>query len=274
MYRFPDGKVYIGQTRRMPEIRKREHTDNNVGPTSSGFWEAYSRYDGEYEYKVLYEIEHEEEDELVAELNYYESLYIHLYKSDNPEFGYNKRSFGTVATKTNAIIDRRFHEIAALYKERTLKVYNSAIKKIWETKKSLTPEEKYLLTEKYRSQNIWQKQIDEYDFDDFSKYDESDLEFLIDEYLHYVRILLIQEAEENARQYIKDNFEQILREEKDKNAIVQIDKEGNIVREFYSTNEICQALHILKAVNVQNVLKGKQKTAYGFYWKYKRDINT
>ena len=40
-YTFSDGKVYIGQTRRPQEIRKREHLNAIVGPTSSGFWDAY-----------------------------------------------------------------------------------------------------------------------------------------------------------------------------------------------------------------------------------------
>ena len=64
----------------------------------------------------------------------------------------------------------------------------------------------------------------------------------------------------------------VLDEERSKKAIVQIDKEGNIVQEFNSFNEICQAFNVLRADNVKNVLSGKQKTAYGYFWKYKRDM--
>ena len=64
----------------------------------------------------------------------------------------------------------------------------------------------------------------------------------------------------------------VLDEERSKKAIVQIDKEGNIVQEFNSFSEICQAFNVLRADNVKNVLSGKQKTAYGFFWKYKRDM--
>lgn len=35
-YTFPDGKVYIGQTRN-PEKRKREHVDPKIGPVNTGF---------------------------------------------------------------------------------------------------------------------------------------------------------------------------------------------------------------------------------------------
>ncbi|MBR6456160.1 MAG: hypothetical protein IKS72_04425, partial [Prevotella sp.] len=75
-----------------------------------------------------------------------------------------------------------------------------------------------------------------------------------------------------ASQYISKNYNKILDEEKRKNAIVQLDKEGNVIREFYSFNEICQAFNATRAENVRNVLKGKQKSAYGFNWKYKKDL--
>ncbi len=40
-YTFPDGKVYIGQTRRPPEERHREHFDEKIGKLNTKFWEAY-----------------------------------------------------------------------------------------------------------------------------------------------------------------------------------------------------------------------------------------
>ena len=41
--------------------------------------------------------------------------------------------------------------------------------------------------------------------------------------------------------------------------IVQIDKEGKVVREYTSLLEICQAFNVPRADNVRNVLNGKQK---------------
>lgn len=72
--------------------------------------------------------------------------------------------------------------------------------------------------------------------------------------------------------FFAENYAQILEDERDKNTIVQIDKAGNVVKEFYSFNEICQTFNVPRADNVKNVLKGKQKSAYGYYWKYKKDI--
>lgn len=36
-YTFSDNKVYIGQTRRNPEIRHKEHLSESVGPMNSVF---------------------------------------------------------------------------------------------------------------------------------------------------------------------------------------------------------------------------------------------
>lgn len=54
-YTFADGKFYIGQTRRNPEIRHREHLNPIIGPANTGFWEAYQRLEQEkipYEYAL------------------------------------------------------------------------------------------------------------------------------------------------------------------------------------------------------------------------------
>lgn len=270
-YTFPDGKVYIGQTRRHPEKRKREHLDEIIGPTNSGFWEAYKKL-GNPEYAELFQTERDDEDELVAELNAAETFFIQIFKADNPEYGYNKKSFGTVGTKTNVIIGKRYNEFLERLLEERLKGYESAIEKIWQTKEPLTPEEKFLLKEKYREQNIWQEYIDEYNLDDLADNDEMDTEFMVDEYLVFVRFKIIEEAEEEARNYITTNYSQILDEDRGKNAVVQIDKEGNVVKVFYSFNEICQEFNVPREDNVRNVLNGKQKSAYGYFWKYKKNM--
>ena len=108
-YTFPDGKVYIGQTRN-PEKRKRDHIDPNTGPVNTGFWEAYQRF-GTYEYEVIREIESDNEDELIDLLNKWESGYIYQYKADNPEYGYNRTSYGTVGLKLNKILKRVYNAI-------------------------------------------------------------------------------------------------------------------------------------------------------------------
>ena len=46
------------------------------------------------------------------------------------------------------------------------------------------------------------------------------------------------------------------------------DKEGNLIREFDSIVEAFKALNKPSRINIDNVLQGKQKTAYGYYWRY------
>ena len=54
--------------------------------------------------------------------------------------------------------------------------------------------------------------------------------------------------------------------------IVQRDIDGNIIKEYGSILEICQVLNIPRGDNIRNVLKGRQTTAYGYIWKYKKDL--
>lgn len=52
LYTFPNGKVYVGQTRRDPQVRHREHLDPKIGPTNSAFWKAYQEQ-GEPKYEIF-----------------------------------------------------------------------------------------------------------------------------------------------------------------------------------------------------------------------------
>lgn len=272
-YTFSDGKVYIGQTRRHPDVRKREHISEIVGPTNTGFWEAYKRL-GEPKYEELYQVEEEFEDILVNILNYVETLFIRQYNADNPKYGYNKKSFGTVGSKIPKILDKKKEECQVSLLEERLKEYKSAVNKIYQTKEPLTPEEKYLLKEKYREDNIWQDDIDKYDLDNIADIDMDDpeVEFSLGEALEYIEYLINEEVKKEASEFVNNNKKELVDDVLGKNSIVQIDKEGNVVREYYSLNEVCEAFNIPRAANVWNVLKGKQKSAYGYYWKYKRDM--
>jgi hypothetical protein len=51
--------------------------------------------------------------------------------------------------------------------------------------------------------------------------------------------------------------------------IIQLDKEGNIIREFKSLEEACNSNEKFKQSNISCCLTGFSKTAYNFIWKYK-----
>ena len=269
-YTFPDGKGYIGQTRN-PEKRMRDHIDPKIGPINTGFWEAYQRF-GTYKYEIIREIESNNEDELIDLLNRWESGYIYQYKADNPKYGYNRTSYGTVRRNNDVVLKRVYNSILEDFLNSEMQLFESASEKIWRTKKPLTEEELFIITEKYP---------DEFFFDGLKSFDFKNLrknritesiEFCLEEHLGFIRNAIGERSQYIAEQYVREHGRQIISEVQSARTIVQIDKEGNVVREFTSFLEICQAFNVPRADNVRNVLKGKQKSAYGYYWKYKRDL--
>ncbi len=269
-YTFADGKVYIGQTRRHPEKRKREHLDKIAVPLTSRFWEAVQKF-GEPKYEVIYEVECDSIDELVWRLNDAETYFIQVHRACDPDYGYNVESRGHSFTDAREIIHNKYNELMEEKLPERLKVYNSLIGKLLKGKR-LTEDELFLAKEQYRDINPHQSWIDEYNFDKPSANDDEVTDFLLDDAIPFIEWKITADVREEVSNYIYDNLEKILYEERRKKAIVQLDKGGKVMREFFSLNEICQAFNVQSPQNVLNVLKGKQKTAYGFLWKYARDI--
>lgn len=269
-YTFPDGKVYIGQTRN-PEKRKREHIDPKTGPVNTGFWAAYQRF-GTYEYEVIREIECDSEDELIHLLNRWESGYIYQYKADNPKYGYNRTSYAMVGTEGNKILRRVYKAIQEDYYNSEIELLDSASEKIWRTKQPLTEEELFVFTEKYPD-HIWLDKLKDFDFNNLRKNRITEIkEFYLEEHIGFVRNAILERSQFIAAQNVRERGKQIIEKSRLARAIVQLDKDGNVVKEYCSILEICQAFNIVRGDNIRNVLKGKQKTAYGYFWKYKKDM--
>lgn len=109
---------------------------------------------------------------------------------------------------------------------------------------------------------------------DLNKEDNS---FVVEETLDYVRADLEEEIQMEFQGFLKENgsdiVEQALHEYAEINAIVALDQKGNIIKEFYSFDEIALFFNVKRADNVKNVLAGRQKSAYGYSWKYRKDLN-
>lgn len=269
-YTFPDGKVYIGQTRN-PEKRKHDHIDPKIGPVNKGFWEAYQRF-GTYEYQVIREIESDNEDELIDLLNRYESGYIYQYKADDPKYGYNLVSYATVVTETEKILRRLHKSIQNDFFNNEMQILESASEKIWRTKKPLTDKEKFLLTEAYPD-SIWMDYLKDFDFiNPINNAITEQTAFYLDEHIGFLRNEIWKYSQYAADLFIMEKRKQIIEEVQLSRTIVQLDKDGNVIKEYSSILEICQAFNVPRGDNVRNVLNGKQKTAYGFLWKYKKDL--
>lgn len=269
-YTFPDGKVYIGQTRRPEDLRIKEHLTESIGSTNKGFWEAYTKY-GECEYATLATIESDNLDELVAKLNALESHFISEYKAADPQFGYNRLSKGMVVSDRNEILNDALRSSLAEAKIESLpfeEMCDQILCKVYDTKEPLTAEEKEFVREFIFTKGIFN--VSDYDLDEIHLLDEEEL-FMFEEAIDAARFFREDEMTENIRYDVYSRADEILEEARNEKIIVQIGSDGEIVAEYNSFNEIAQAFGVPRPDNVRNVVKGKQKSAYGFRWKYKKD---
>ena len=269
-YTFSDGKVYIGKTRHAQK-RILDHFDKNSGPSNPLFYDAYIRL-GEPKYEVLFEDEFYSLIDFELAISHIEVYYINLYDATNPDNGYNVRAHSALSANTIRPLEKRISELTEeLLKER-LATYNSAHKKINRTKEPLTKEELFLVKEKYRDRNIFQFAIDDFNFMDIRKNSYSKREFLLDDALPSIERIICFDTENEVREYVYRNADEIIKEVNYDKIILKIDRQGEVVGEYNSINDICEELNIVRADNIRNVLRGKQKTAYGFIWRYKKDF--
>lgn len=274
-YTFPDGRVYIGQTRRPIEIRQREHIDPKIGPLNTGFWEAYEKHHT-YEFEILEAIEHPDVDVLVRALNQMETAYIHGYNATDPRYGCNKMAHGMEKTDTHQILHQAFHNKMDEVAKSSRCLWKSIQTKLFDTHVAFTQEEKELLhVLKYedifrRASNIFETIDDEHPEIKLPEASDPDFaEFMMEEQMEALEYAIECDCETIAEEFIQQHASEIIDEYREKYAILQLDAEGNIVRKFYSLQEIADAFGVKRPENVRNVLWGKQKTAYGYSWKYK-----
>lgn len=272
-YTFPDGKIYIGQTRRPMGARHKEHLNPSTGPANSGFWEAYQTV-GEPTWEILEVVEAEDVTTLVDLLNRKETAYIIEAKATDPRYGYNRKEIATVYNPDSAILQKRIREELQKVDAEAGIRFQSIMEKIEAgDHASLTENEKAFIRDSLLQDNLFDNALREtLNPDDFSLRDGGDL-FWLEEALDFASVVYKEEREEEICRFVEENADQILREGKEGKIIQQIDKDGNIVREYVTKAEICEAFNIVRIDNITNVLKGRQKSAYGFYWRFK-PINT
>ena len=274
-FTFPSGKVYIGQTRRNPELRLKEHLDPVTGPCNSGFWREYQQFK-EYKYEIIETIEDSNDDVLVHKLNQLETYYIMKYHAYDPRYGCNKQHRGTESTGSERILQKIVQELYNNLLPERMALYNSIENKVWHTKEPLTSEEKDYMNDYFsHGEHIWPLP-DYFNIEDISSFDEDEKNgyaFDLKESFEEWQSQLTGALREEVLSFVFENAAEILEEVRDRDAICALDKDGNIAFIFHSFNEIAQHFGVLRPDNVRNVLKGKQKSAYGYFWKYKRDIN-
>ena len=267
-YTFPDGKVYIGQTRRPLELRHREHINPSTGILNPGFWNAYQTI-GEPTLSVLETVEAEDISTLVDMLNNRETTLIIMNHASDPRFGYNRMSRATASSPDRAILKKEYFRLCEQAESDRQPFYDSIRQKFFVRGEHFTEEELLFIRGSLFDNNIFADALrDEIDLDDLSLLEDAD-GFFFEEALEFAIMVYQEETEDIIQQYVEENADDILRRSKKGKIIQQLDKNGNVLREFLSNTQICEAFGILRTDNIDNVLKGRQKTAYGYYWRYK-----
>ena len=268
-YTFSNGKVYIGQTRRPISIRHKEHFSPSTGPLNPRFWDAYQKL-GEPRLEIIKEINEQDNQSLIEKLNCYETYYIQNLHSDNTDFGYNVKSTGTTHCPNDAHLADEFREIwSKIAEEHYPKFYSVKDKIACSRQNELTDEEKEFVNNSLLANNIFSDTLKEtINTEDLSINDEEGL-FWLGEAIEFALMMFNEEQWAMISEYIEHNRETIIEKRSRHKIIQQYSLNGDLIREFRSLDEIRDALSLIRTDNIMNVIKGRQKTAYGYIWKKK-----
>lgn len=268
-YTFPDGKIYIGQTRRPIEMRHAEHINPSTGPMNPGFWDAYQKL-GMPELTVLETVESDDPDTLVYILNHKETAYIQNEHATDPQYGYNRMGHSMVYRPEAKILEKEYVRLCQQADAAMQPFFEGVTQKLTHGHRDdLTQKEKEFV-EAYIDNNpiFGRTEEDMQMMGEDAELDEED-DFMFYEVLESGIWLYNEETHEIIAQYVEENADAILRKAREGKIIQQIDKEGNVVREFLTWDEIREAMNIVRIDNILNVVKGRQKSAYGYFWRYK-----
>ena len=137
-YTFPNGKIYIGQTRTSVKERHYQHmhaSQYKNRERATLVEHAIAKY-GEPELEVIETIEVNDRypTELVKQLNEAEKKWIEKYDSTNKRKGYNIQNGGKVITPEEYILEEKFSEIYERERwsdelERVRNILNTIIEK-------------------------------------------------------------------------------------------------------------------------------------------------
>lgn len=249
-YTFPNGKVYIGQTRRDLKIRDREHFFPSTGPLNKAFYEAVQTV-GKPELEIIEEYQCEDLGELVRILNERETENISQYKATDPEFGYNIRGIGTTGDGVGLKLCRICNNTFEAYKRKLWPEYEAMKKKIGH-EETMTEHEKELYTAYFVDDNP------------FCGFEEGD--FMYSEWLHFADISFEDDLQTLACEYVHENASELLENYIDEDTIYQLTMSGEFVEKFYTQADAAVAVGASTPANINNVVLGKQESAYGYKW--------
>jgi group I intron endonuclease len=252
-YTFPNGKVYIGQTRRDPKLRDREHFMPSTGPSNCAFWTAYKEH-GKPSIEILETHENDDKNALVDLLNERETYYINQYKASDPLYGYNLKAIGTASTNEGHKLCQICKRLVESYKEEVWPEYEEMKKKIGH-EELMTEHEKELYTAYFVENNPF-----------YGCKKEEDDGFFYYEWLDFADMSFEDDLRSLACDYIHKNADELLENYIDEDTIYQLSKRGEIVAKFCSQADAAAAMGAATSANINRVITGRQESAYGYKW--------
>ena len=209
---------------------------------------------------------------MVAKLNDTETYYIRKYKSTNPLFGYNFRERAYVPIPRDVALEAEFDKLWIECAEKWYPIFESVKEKCFDTFEPLDEEELVFCNEILKD-NIFEDAVSELNFDLHNlKSNSIDARLFFDDALSFAEMVFQDESWANIRKYIEENKKRILMENPPETTIVKIDRNGKIVAEYVCPVDIKEEMGLSSLTNIYNVLEGKQRHAYGFTWRYKKDL--
>ena len=70
-------------------------------------------------------------------------------------------------------------------------------------------------------------------------------------------------------EYIYYNKDAIIEKKTRHKIIQQLSLKGDLIKEYSSIDDVREELSLTRTDNIMNVIKGRQKTAYGYIWQKK-----
>lgn len=259
---FPNGKIYIGQTKTKLSRRFMAGNGYNNCPLMS---RAIAKYGWA---SVKTEVIHQNITTL-EEANKLEQYYIELYNSNNPQIGYNISLGGGIINKCN----------------------DSRILELWNNGDTITTISQILLYDKHtisnylQEHNISQEEIEKRKIKAISQShrinDYEKIYHLWQEKYTYEEIMKILKCSKNSIRLALEEYnisleerlirgqEQSILKKTDKKAVNQYSLDGEYIQTFDSIADANRSLGKMpNASCIVTVCKGNRSKAYGYKWSY------
>lgn len=259
---FPNGKVYIGQTKQSLSKRFGNGTRYDGCPLIA---KAIQKYGWE---NVVTELL-EDNISSIDKANELEIYYIHLYDSRNPEKGYNVGYGGGIINKCDDVrILSLWNQGKTQTEIKELLHYDMQTIRLYLDANGVTEEDRLKRRDIINSQK--NKQFDDNIIYNLWQKDKSYSEIM--SLLNCSRST-IQRALERCNVNLNDRYEKgklnAIKNKIDKRPVSQYDLDNNYIQTYNSIADANRALgKASNASNIVQVCKGKRKQAYGYKWRY------